>query len=232
MSDQQQAKVKGVVDLVFLVDATASMGPVLDALQRSLQGFIDRVTNDPGQGTLPIHNWRAKAVGFRDHRNDPTTWLEDRPFTRDVATLREQVASLRPVHGGDWPESVLDAIHAMASMPVSAAGTEDPAAWRDPMEAARVVLCFTDTNAHATMSYPGGAGGTIEDVKNALVSNRVRLVLFAPDEQEYHALSAARGVVLEPTDDLGGLAGNAGAFDEAMKALVKTVTVMAAPPAL
>lgn len=230
MTDSAQTpKVKGVVDLVFLIDATGSMGSLIDALRDGIRQFIDRLTSG---GEQSVTNWRAKVVGYRDLTVDPSTWFEDHPFTREAEELRRQLGGTQAASGGDNPESTFDAIYAVATMPASAPGTEDPGMWRDAAAAARVILCFTDEVSHSTLSHPNALGGTVEDVKHALVSNRVRLVLYAPDDQDYHALAGARGVVMEPTADLRGLATDPAAFDEAMKALVKTVTVIAAPPAL
>lgn len=231
MTEQAQApKVKGVVDLVFLIDATGSMGPLIDALRDGIRQFIDRLTAEGGQGA--VTNWRAKVVGYRDLTVDPSSWFVDHPFSRDAAELRQQLGATVPASGGDHPESTFDAIYTVAKMGASTPGTEDPARWRDGAEAARVILCFTDAVSHPTLSVPDAVGGTVEDVKNALLSNRVRLVLYAPDDQDYHALAGARGVVMEPTADLRALATDPAAFDEAMKALVKTVTIMATPAAL
>ena len=44
MTDQPQSKAKGVVDIVFLLDATGSMGPCIAALKTNIGLFIDSLT--------------------------------------------------------------------------------------------------------------------------------------------------------------------------------------------
>jgi hypothetical protein len=67
--------------------------------------------------------------------------------------------------------------------------TEDPAKWRYRSDAARVVIVFTDASFKETMSLPEAKGGSLQDVANLVMANRIILSLFAPNFEGYDRLS-------------------------------------------
>ena len=88
MSDNQQAKAKGVVDIVFVMDVTGSMEPSIKDLAANVALFIESLTNtDPNSGS-PVKDWRAKVFGYRDVADTSTQAFVDNPFVRDAAALR------------------------------------------------------------------------------------------------------------------------------------------------
>ena len=182
-------KVKGVADIVFLMDATGSMGNCIQRLKDNVMVFFRSLTEKVAgaNSVVPIKDWRAKVVGFRDYEEDGAAdWLVDNSFTRDVGELQRQLDALEAVGGGDAPESLLDAIYAVASMPKSGKAMEDPAMWRHRNDAARAVIVFTDAPYKPTMRAPGCAGGTIDDVKNVCVQDRILLSVVAPKDPPGH----------------------------------------------
>ena len=191
---QARAKTKGVADLVFVVDVTGSMAPCIDALRKNIETFIDSLSKGDGQSAAPVRDWRGKVVGYRDIESgaaDGVPWFVDNPFVRDVAALKAQLASLKAEGGGDEPESLLDALFKVASMPAIAKGSqaEDPTKWRYRSDAARVVIVFTDASFKETMSIPEAKGGSLQDVANVVMANRIILSLFAPNFEGYDRLS-------------------------------------------
>ncbi len=191
---QARAKTKGVADLVFLIDVTGSMAPCIDALRKNIETFIDSLSRGDGNTAAPVRDWRGKIVGYRDIESgatDGVPWLVDNPFVRDVAALKAQLASLQAGGGGDEPESLLDALFTVASMPAIPKGSqaEDPTKWRYRSDAARVVIVFTDASFKETMSIPEAKGGSLQDVANVVMANRIILSLFAPNFEGYDRLS-------------------------------------------
>lgn len=191
---QARAKTKGVADLVFVVDVTGSMAPCIDALRKNIETFIDSLSRGDGNSAAPVRDWRAKVVGYRDIESmakDGVPWFVDNPFVRDVAALKAQLASLKAEGGGDEPESLLDTLFKVASMPATAKGAqaEDPTKWRYRSDAARVVIVFTDASFKETMSLPEAKGGSLQDVANVVMANRIILSLFAPNFEGYDRLS-------------------------------------------
>ena len=107
------------------------------------------------------------------------------------APSRRQLTALEANGGGDEPESLLDALYKVASMEAMPKGSQsvDPGKWRYRSDAARVVIVFTDASFKETMSIPEAKGGSLQDVANVVMANRIILSLFAPNFEGYDRLS-------------------------------------------
>ena len=189
-----RAKTSGVADLVFLIDVSGSMAPIIDALRANIETFIDSLSKGDANNAAPVKDWRGKVVGYRDIEHaeaEGLPWIEDNPFVRDAVALKAQLGALRANGGGDEPESLLDALYKVATMEASPKGAqgEDPNKWRYRSEAARVVVVFTDASFKETMSLPEAKGGGLQDVANVVMANRIILSLFAPNFEGYDRLS-------------------------------------------
>ena len=191
---QARAKTKGVADLVFVVDVSGSMSPCIDALRKNIEAFIDSLSSGDGNNVAPVRDWRGKVVGYRDieaAESEGLPWIVDNAFVRDVGALKGQLAALKAEGGGDEPESLLDTLYKVATMPAIPKGSqsEEPDKWRYRSDAARVVIVFTDASFKETMSIPEAKGGSLQDVANVIMANRVILSLFAPNFDGYDRLS-------------------------------------------
>ena len=187
---QQRAKTKGVADIVFLIDVSGSMAPVIDALRKNIEVFIDSLSGADANNAAPVKDWRAKVVGFRDAEHD-RNWFHDHPFVRDAVALKAQLAALRAEGGADEPESLLDALYKLATMTATPKGaqSEESDKWRYRSDAARVVVVFTDATFRETMVIPEAKGGSLQDVANVIMANRIILSIFAPNFEVYDRLS-------------------------------------------
>ena len=191
---QARPKTKGVADIVFLVDVSGSMSPCIDALRRNIEAFIDSLSQGDANNAAPVRDWRGKVVGYRDieaAESEGMPWIVDNAFVRDAGALKAQLGTLQAGGGGDEPESLLDALYKVASMEAAPKGSqsEDPAKWRYRSDAARVVIVFTDASFKETMSIPEAKGGSLQDVANLVMANRIILSLFAPNFEGYDRLS-------------------------------------------
>jgi hypothetical protein len=109
MPRNQGEKVKGIVDIVFLIDITRSMVGCIDKLKNNIEKFITFLTEE-GSNDAVVKDWRGKCVGFRDYEDNPSDWLEDNPFVRNASSLIGQLRGFVAHGGGDEPETLLDAI--------------------------------------------------------------------------------------------------------------------------
>jgi hypothetical protein len=231
---------KGVADIVFLIDATGSMDPLMDGLKENITRFIDFLEAGEGQETSPVRDWRARVVGFRDYEVDSEPLVEH-PFVRDRSELKRQLMSLEPTGGGDAPESLLDALYKVISIgETGVQDAEDDRKWRERRQALRAVVIFTDAPFKRTMVVPEAKGGTVDDIVNAVNSNRIVLSVFAPedagndsegyarlaeaDKAEWMAVRSGSGLV-EYTSDRAH-------FQETLKQLAKSISVSAEVPTL
>ncbi len=184
----QQTKVKGVVDLVFLMDISGSMEPCLEALKKNVQTFVTALTDKDANGNQLVKEWRAAAMGFRDVVADKGKWFHANPFVASVEELRTQLTGLEPEGGGDEPESLLDALHKVAMMPDAERGQPPgPTQWRYRSDAMRAIVVFSDASFPRKLVEPAGA--TLEDVRTLLMEKRIVLTLFAPDLDFYKDLT-------------------------------------------
>ena len=227
-------KNSGVADIVFLVDVTGSMRPCIEALRDNINRFISMLTESAGNGPV-VHDWRARVVGYRDYGADGSAsygWLEDNVFTRDVATLRSQLAALTPRGGGDDPESLLDAMMMVAktgSVDLQATGDEENSnKWRVPGSAARIVIVFTDAGYHPTMSIPGHEGAGVKDLYNVYYQEHIKPYLFVPADPSYVPIGHFNGAILTQcgsgSDGLLSMTGNQAKFQELLEQLAKGVS--------
>ena len=189
-----RAKTKGVADIVFLIDVSGSMTPIIDALRKNIETFIDSLSHGDANNAAPVKDWRGKVMGYRDIEHataEGLQWLEDNPFVRDAVALKAQLANLRAAGGGDEPESLLDALYKVATMEATPKGAqgEEPNKWRYRSDAARIVIVFTDASFKETLSIPEAKGGSLQDVANVVMANRIILSLFAPNFEGYDRLS-------------------------------------------
>ncbi|MEI6604954.1 MAG: vWA domain-containing protein [Verrucomicrobiota bacterium] len=233
---EEAKKIKGVADIVFLIDATGSMGTCIDALKANISIFVDSLSGHNANNASPIKDWRAKVVGYRDFEEDETPFV-DNPFVKDAAALKAQLGGLEATGGGDEPESLLDAMYKVVNMDCTddISGTEDPSKWRHRHQARRVVIIFTDATFKESMKEP--AGGTFNDLANLIYQNRVIVNLFAPDlpiypdtfasldKAEYVNVTTSPGQ--SPQAALAAFTADQSNFRKVMEQLAKTVSASA-----
>ena len=218
---------RGIADFVFLLDGTGTMYPCIEALKENIEAFINELENNP---QLPLRDWRSKIVVYRDYNFDGSLWFEDNPFVSCPQQLRDQLHRVDPHGGMDIPESLLDALHKLVCAPQSERrATPQPHAWRHRKDATRMVIVFTDAPFHEKMSYPEGASGTLDDVINVLMAEKINLFLHAPFLEQYEILAETNRCIYtpieEPFDDtLKELARDKDAFYQMMKMLVQSLS--------
>lgn len=193
--EKQEFKMHGVVDMCFLLDATGSMQPCIDAVKNNIKTFIASVTSEGENGGITLTDWRACVCAYRDYEFETQNgkeWMVTNNFTSDVDELYRQLDNLQAMGGGDEPESLLDALFQVINRG-STGKDEEPQAdkWRYPSSAARCVIVMTDAPFHETMSVPGAEGGTVADIRNLMQQERIRLSLFAPEMSCHYDLSMA-----------------------------------------
>lgn len=227
-------KIKGVVDIVFLLDVTGSMQECIDAVKGTISTFINGLNAKDANNESLIKDWRMKICGYRDHQHHEATWLTDNPFVRDVAAVQAQLsaANMQASGGGDEPESLLDALYKLAKMDQAGVQeTEDPNKWRARGTAARAIIFFTDATFKNPMTIPEAPGGGIGDLITVMVSNRIILCGFCPEWHGYLELASidrAEVDFVARVADVPALAGLGKSGDEGMAAMQASVSALKA----
>jgi len=200
------------VDIVFCIDVTGSMTPILDAVKANALGFYDDVQTNLTAKGKNVTQLRVRVVAFRDFVADGPAALEESPFytlPTDRNGFSEFVNGLIPQGGGDAPESGLEAVSLAINSPWTTTGDRRR----------QVIVVWTDQPAHPIdpSVVPADLASRVpadfsaltdvwEDEQGVMGSSSKRLILFAPDGPGWSDISAVwENVVHHPSQAGGGL---------------------------
>ncbi len=232
-------KVKGIADIVFLLDATGSMGPCIKAVKQNITKFVTTMTTPNPNGGAVVKEWRAKVMGYRDLDYTDCPPYVDNPFVSSVAELETQLNSLNADGGGDEPETLLEALYKLAAIPST--GHDEPLnrdSWRPMGSARRFVVVFTDAPFKEPLREPRGA--SIDDVILNLMTAKIVLHIFAPkkferyntlaevDKAQWYAIASQDGKT--PQEALAEYTSDPSRFGKIIEQLAKTITVQSEVP--
>lgn len=186
------------VDIVFVIDATESMQPLIDKVKSLTLSFREELEKGLEKNKRTIKNLRIKVIVFRDYYVDDKYAMEESRFfilPEEKQDFYNFVSNIRAGGGGDEPESGLEALAlALRSEFV-----------KDGDKKRHVIVLFTDASAHefeqqkegVPQNYPSnmfrnlgdlyqtwGTGqdalGVSSDFSARMSKDAKRLVLFAP----------------------------------------------------
>jgi hypothetical protein len=200
------------VDIVFCIDVTGSMTPILDAVKANALGFYDDVQTNLTAKGKNVAQLRVRIIAFRDFVADGDAALEESPFftlPAERAGFSEFVNGLIAQGGGDAPESGLEAVALAVNSPWTTTGDRRR----------QVVVVWTDQPAHALDAaiVPADLSSRVpadfsaltdlwEDEQGPMGSSSKRLILFAPDGPGWSDISSVwENVVHNPSQAGGGL---------------------------
>ncbi len=123
------------LDLVFLIDATGSMGDEIAKLKHSMRAMAQQISQLPGQPDICYG-----LVAYRDRGDAFITRTHD--FTDDLGAFQQQLANVQAHGGGDTPEALNEALHEVVH----------GMSWRQ--QAARMVVLVADAPPHLDYGGP------------------------------------------------------------------------------
>ncbi len=200
------------VDIVFCIDVTGSMDPIIDAVKTNALGFYDDVQANLTEKGKNVAQLRVRVIAFRDFDADGPAALEESPFfslPEERAEFSDFVSGLVAQGGGDAPESGLEAVALAISSPWTTTGDRRR----------QVIVVWTDQPAHPLdpATVPADLSSRVpadfsaltdawEDEQGLMGSSSKRLILFAPDGPGWSDISAVwENVVHNPSQAGGGL---------------------------
>jgi hypothetical protein len=200
------------VDIVFCIDVTGSMTPIIDAVKANALAFYDDVQANLTEKGKNVAQLRVRVIAFRDFVADGAAALEESPFyplPAERGGFSEFVNGLIAQGGGDAPESGLEAVALAINSPWTTTGdrrrqvivvwTDQPAHPLDPS----VVPADLASRVPADFSALTDAW---EDEQGLMGSSSKRLILFAPDGPGWSDVSGVwENVVHHPSQAGGGL---------------------------
>jgi hypothetical protein len=200
------------VDIVFCIDVTGSMDPIIDAVKANALRFYDDVQNNLTAKGKNVDELRVRVVAFRDLAADGEAAMDESPFYRlpdERSAFSDFVNGLIAEGGGDAPESGLEAVALAMNSPWTTRGDRRR----------QVVVVWTDQPANALDAsvvpaelrprVPADFSALTdlwEDTQGPLGGSSKRLILFAPDGPGWSDISAVwENVVHHPSQAGGGL---------------------------
>jgi hypothetical protein len=200
------------VDIVFCIDSTGSMTPIIDQVKANALRFYDDVQSNLTAKGKNVDQLRVRVIGFRDFAADGAAALDESPFLA-LPDQRDDfsafVNGLVAEGGGDAPESGLEAVALAIDSPWTTTGDRRR----------QVIVVWTDQPAQSLDSsvLPPDIATRVpadfsaltdawEDEQGRMGSSSKRLILFAPDGPGWSDISAVwENVVHHPSQAGGGL---------------------------
>ena len=200
------------VDIVFCIDVTGSMTPIIDQVKTNALGFYDDVQTNLTEKGKNVEQLRVRVIAFRDFVADGSSALEESPFftlPAERSGFSEFVNGLIAQGGGDAPESGLEAVAIAINSPWTTTGdrrrqvivvwTDQPAQPLDPS------VLPADLTSRVPADF-SALTDLWEDEQGPMGSSAKRLIVFAPDGPGWSDISSVwENVVHHPSQAGGGL---------------------------
>jgi uncharacterized protein YegL len=97
------ARAKPIVEIAFVLDTTGSMDGLIEGAKKKIWSIATSIADDNPDAEL-----RMAIVAYRDIGDDYVT--KTFPLTDDIQDLYGDLLAFRAAGGGDWPESVNEAL--------------------------------------------------------------------------------------------------------------------------
>lgn len=178
----QEAKKKGVVDIIFVIDTSGSMGPAIYQIGKNIAGFIQNLKPED------VKDWRVRVFSFGDLESDtPDIAMNvNRPWIAKsddpqaiVNQFVECIENVKKQGGGDEPESSLDAVFLAARDGFDASWTERT----------RAIVLFTDATPKPIQKETLGASvDGLQLLSQQITDGHTYLHMFAPVHGDYETI--------------------------------------------
>ncbi len=122
---------KPVVEVVFVLDTTGSMGPLIEGAKRKIWSIATAIVD-----ANPDAEIRMGLVAYRDIGDEYVTRKFD--LTTDIQDLYANLLELKARGGGDWPESVNEALDVAVTK----------LSWTQGREICRIMFLVGDAPPH------------------------------------------------------------------------------------
>jgi hypothetical protein len=200
------------VDIVFCIDVTGSMSPIIDQVKANALRFYDDVQSNLTAKGKNVDQLRVKVIAFRDFVADGAAALDESPFFTlpgERASFSDFVNGLIAEGGGDAPESGLEAVALAIDSPWTTTGDRRRqviVVWTDqPAQPLDASVLPPDLSSRVPADF-SALTDAWEDEQGRMGSSSKRLILFAPDGPGWSDISGVwENVVHHPSQAGGGL---------------------------
>jgi hypothetical protein len=200
------------VDIVFCIDVTGSMSPIIDQVKTNALRFYDDVQSNLTAKGKNVDQLRVRVIAFRDFVADGAAALDESPFFTlpdERASFSDFVNGLIAEGGGDAPESGLEAVAVAIDSPWTTTGDRRRqviVVWTDqPAQPLDASVLPPDLSSRVPADF-SALTDAWEDEQGRMGSSSKRLILFAPDGPGWSDISGVwENVVHHPSQAGGGL---------------------------
>ena len=175
------------VDIVFGIDVSGSMTPIIDQVKANALRFYDDVQSNLTAKGKNVDQLRVRVIAFRDFAADGEAALEESPFftlPEERAGFSEFVNGLVAEGGGDAPESGLEAVALAIDSQWTTTGDRRRQViviWTDsPAQTLSPSVLPPDIAARVPADF-SALTDAWEDEQGRMGSSSKRLIVFAPD---------------------------------------------------
>ena len=185
------------VDIVMVIDATASMRHIIDEVKSNALRFYDDLRRIMEVKSKMIDNLRVKVIAFRDYYADGKDSMVLSPFynlPEDREKFNRFVSDLRATGGGNLPENGLEAIDYALRSDWTTLGDKKR----------HVIVLWTDASSHPLemdanakpRGYPATMSKNLNELTDMWESHKIlspsskRLILYAPEKYAWNEISA------------------------------------------
>ena len=161
------------LDVLFLLDATGSMGDEIDRLKATIDTVAAQVDALESQPDV-----RLAMTLYRDEGDTFVTSNFD--FTGDISAFRAALSDVVADGGGDYPEALEDGLASALSTP----------AWRDPASTVQLAFLVGDAPPHVDRQVPVEYPAAIIDA----VARGIKVFPIASSESDDQAEAVFRQI--------------------------------------
>ena len=199
------------VDLVFCIDATMSMYPLLGTVKNNALNFYQDFKNVMEAKHKRVGSLRIRIVAFRDYYYDREKAMMVTNFfnlPEQTEEFRACINSIEADGGGDDPE---DGLEALAYAMKSDWSTQAP-------KRRHVIVVWTDDATHdlgfgaSAPNYPSGMARDFNELTawwgsksnpGVMDENAKRLIIFAPNKASWSTISDNWNNVIQYESEAG-----------------------------
>ncbi len=187
---QNQFKLTYNIDIVFCIDATGSMGGIIDKVKENAINFYSDLKAEMGKKGKEISTLRAKVIVYRDYvadKNEAMLTTEFFNLPDEIEDFTETIRSIKAAGGGDEPEDGLEALaYAIRSK------------WnKEGIKKRHIIVVWSDASTHSLgfgsseSNYPKEMASDFSELTSwwggvqndgYMDYNAKRLLLFTPDK--------------------------------------------------
>ncbi len=199
-----QFKLTYNIDVVFCIDATGSMGSIIDKVKANAINFYSDLKTEMEKKGKEISTLRTRVIVYRDYIADKEEAMMATEFftlPEEIGAFNETVHSIRAFGGGDEPEDGLEALaFAIRSK------------WnKEGVKKRHIIVVWSDASTHTlgyskdVPNYPAGMAADLSELTNwwggvqndgYMDCNAKRLLLFTPDKPGWTDIANSWGNVI------------------------------------